>query len=79
MAQHDIVLLAKARRYATTGHGREVRMGCGLSLREMAEAVGIATSSLWRWEHGERVPRGSSAAQWARLVDELQAEGGQAA
>lgn len=46
-------------------------MRAGLSLREVADAVGISPSTLWRWEERERAPRGAAAVAWVRLLDEL--------
>jgi DNA-binding transcriptional regulator YiaG len=63
--------VATARRYATTGEGRRIRETAGLSLSEVASSIGLATSSLWRWEQGQRMPRGPRAAEWARLLREL--------
>jgi DNA-binding transcriptional regulator YiaG len=68
----DILLVAKARRLAATGAGARAREAAGLSLSEVAAAVGVSVSALWRWEHGQRAPRGPQAAAWARLMDDLQ-------
>lgn len=73
-AQH-VVLLAKARRLAESGEGAAARVAAGLSLSEVADAIGVSPSALWRWEHGERSPRGDRAVAWARLVAELAAAG----
>ena len=40
-------------------------------MREIADSVGISVSCLWRWEHGERCPRGDAAARYGRLVADL--------
>lgn len=71
MTPQHLVLLAKARRLAESGEGANARIAAGLSLRETADAIGVSPSALWRWEHGERSPRGLRAVAWARLVDEL--------
>lgn len=71
MTNAEILLVARARRLATSGDGMRIRTAADLSLSEVADAVGISVSALWRWEHGERAPRGAPAAAWARLLDEL--------
>lgn len=73
-AAEEVLLLAKARTLATTGMGRRVRVACDLSLRNVAESVGVAASTLWRWEQGQRRPRGAAASRWAHLVSELDRE-----
>lgn len=73
MDNHDLLLLATARRHAATGHGYAIRIRAGVSLREMADAIGLSHAALWRWERGERVPRrGPAASTWARLIAELE-------
>lgn len=72
MTPTEVLLLARARRLAATGAGRELRTGAHLSLREVAESVGVAPNTLWKWEQGQRSPRGSGAVAWAALLTELQ-------
>lgn len=72
MTNSQILLLARARRLASSGDGQRIRTGADLSLSEVADAVGVNITTLWRWEHGERSPRGEPAARWARLLDELE-------
>ncbi|MCU1591669.1 MAG: hypothetical protein JWP11_2925 [Frankiales bacterium] len=71
MTSHEIVLLVRVRRLAKSGEAQALRLAAGLSLREVADAVGISHSNLWRWEAGKRAPRGPAAVAWARLLDEL--------
>lgn len=59
---------------AASGEGRRVRLAAGLSLREVAESIGGSPSGLWRWENGDRNPRGPAAAAWARLLSDLSKE-----
>lgn len=35
---------------------RETRQRLGLSLSDMAEALGVDRQTVWRWEAGEREP-----------------------
>ncbi|MCU1624235.1 MAG: hypothetical protein JWL79_3080 [Frankiales bacterium] len=71
MNHAELLLLARARRYAASGEGQEIRVRAGLSVREVAEAVGVARHTLWKWERGERVPRADGATAWASFLGEL--------
>ncbi len=74
MKNSELLLTVKARRLAASGEGMRLRTDAGLSLRETADAVGVAVSTLWRWERGERAPRGAAALSWARLLEQLAAD-----
>ncbi len=74
MKNSELLLTVKARRLAASGEGMRLRINAGLSLRETADAVGVAVSTLWRWERGERSPRGGAALSWARLLEQLAAD-----
>jgi transcriptional regulator with XRE-family HTH domain len=69
-----LLRLTSARRLARTGRGRELRLGAGLSLGEVAGAVGVGESTVYRWERAERMPRGEPAIAWAELCDRLEAD-----
>lgn len=74
MTAQDLLLLAAARQYAATGSGKRIRQAAGLSMAEVAEAVGVAEPTIWRWEEGKARPRGSaSAIRWADLLQQLKA------
>lgn len=75
MDSQHLVLLVKARRLSESGDGARARIAAGLSLREVADAVGVSPSALWRWEKGERSPRGDRATAWAQLIADLAREG----
>ncbi len=72
MKTADLVDLARARRYATSGDGGRIRAAASLSLHEVADAAGCSVTTVWRWERGERAPRGAAAVAWARLLNDLQ-------
>ena len=63
--------LVEARRLAASGDGKTVREAAGLSLHEVAAVIGLSVSGLFRWENGERVPRGERAVAWAELLGQL--------
>jgi transcriptional regulator with XRE-family HTH domain len=64
----DLVKIANARDHAVSGAGRLIRLSAGISLREMARAIGVDPSTLLKWERGEHRPTGAAAERW---VDEL--------
>jgi DNA-binding transcriptional regulator YiaG len=65
--------LVEARRLAASGEGKAVREGAGLSLHEVAAAISLSVSGLFRWENGERIPRGERAVAWAEFLEQLAA------
>lgn len=71
-----LIQLAKDRRalraLVATGEARELRLRAGLTLREVGDAVGVLPSTVWRWEHGERTPRGKDLAAYVTILRELE-------
>ncbi len=71
MARTNLIQLANAREACRNGTARLLRLNAGLSLPEVSREVGASLSTVWRWENGERVPRGAAAVRYARLLEEL--------
>jgi len=67
----DVVQLARVRRLTKSGAAKAIRIGAGLSLPELAAAVGVSPVTVWRWEGGVRVPHGARALAYGRLLDRL--------
>lgn len=65
-----------ARRQFATGIARQRRQAAALSLREVAEALGVDVATCWRWEHGRATPRPEAARRWMELLDAIEAEDG---
>ena len=63
--------LTWVRRLASTGGARALRMGAGLSLREVADELGVSAAAVSRWERGLRRPGGRLALKWGRLLRSL--------
>jgi len=61
--------LARAQLLSASGEGKRIRERYELSLRYVGATVGVAVSTVWRWENGDRRPRGGPAAAWANLLD----------
>ena len=60
----DLVKVSRARQLLGSGEGRRMREKARLSLREMADMIGIDHSSLARWETGESLPGREPAQRW---------------
>jgi transcriptional regulator with XRE-family HTH domain len=58
---------------AKSGAARSIRLGAGLSLAEMGSGVGdgVGPTTVYRWEQGERSPRGALALSYASVLDAL--------
>jgi transcriptional regulator with XRE-family HTH domain len=63
--------LMTARRLAERGDAVRIRLAAGLSQSEIASACEVSTSTVCRWENGQRRPRGAAAIRWARVLQRL--------
>lgn len=68
---HDDATLADARGLVRSGQGRRARERAGVSLEELAAAVGVSVVELMAWELREREPEGAAAADYVRVVRRL--------
>lgn len=64
----DLIDLVAAREAAASGNGRSAREVSGISQTELAAMIGVAPSTVSRWESSERAPSGSSALRWIRAL-----------
>ena len=71
MNTQDTVDLSRIRLLAKSGAARSIRRAADLSLAEVASVVDVSVSTVWRWEHGDRSPRGEAALRYGRLLDGL--------
>jgi len=67
----EVIDLAKVRSLTRSGIARSIRLAAGLSLSEMAGAVGASISAVHRWETGSCAPRGAVGVRYGRLLEEL--------
>ena len=65
--------LVRVRRLTATGTAKAIRVGAGVSLRELAREVGVGAPTICRWELGQRTPRGEKAVAYVDVLDRLQA------
>lgn len=71
MTETRLIRLAEVRQAAKNGVARRVRLDHEISVAEMSSVVGVAPSTISRWETGERTPRGDAALRWADALDAL--------
>lgn len=71
MNQAPILRLMGIRAAVASGEARRLREAAHLSIGEVARACGVDQSTVWRWERGNRSPRGASALRYADLIDSL--------
>jgi DNA-binding XRE family transcriptional regulator len=68
---HDPVALVRVRRLASSGVAKKRREDAGLSIADIAEAIGVSATTVFRWENSLRRPTGEAALRYGRLLDEL--------
>lgn len=73
MPSTNIERLALVRQLAITGEARRLRQDAGISLREIAEACGVDTGTVWKWETGRRRPRGETSLRYLKVLERLTA------
>lgn len=71
LGMSQLVELSRIRALVRSGAARSIREGAGISLAEIAREVGVAVATVWRWEHGQRQPRGEAALRYGRVLEEL--------
>jgi DNA-binding transcriptional regulator YiaG len=71
MNSNELVELAKVRGLVRSGNAKYLRLARGLSIGEIASGVGVAKATVFRWEKGERVPRGAAALRYGELLESL--------
>ena len=67
----DASQLATVRALAASGTARSIRLEARLSLSEVADQIGVSTSTVFRWEQGQRKPKGQPALRYGALLAEL--------
>jgi transcriptional regulator with XRE-family HTH domain len=67
----DLDRLARARQLGPSGAGRALRRAAGLSLQDVAQALGVSISALSRWERAERRPRRDAALAWLATLERV--------
>jgi DNA-binding transcriptional regulator YiaG len=63
--------LVDVRALAKSGRARVIRVDSGLSLADIAGAIGTTAPTVHRWETGARKPYGDTALRYGALLDAL--------
>jgi transcriptional regulator with XRE-family HTH domain len=71
MEHETLIEIARARRLARTGEGRRIREAAAVSVRELAAAVGVDPTTVWRWETGQSIPKPEQARRWDAALRDL--------
>jgi len=50
---------------------RRLRIGVGLTYEDIADAFGVTSTTICRWELGHRTPRGEHLERYAELLQRL--------
>jgi DNA-binding transcriptional regulator YiaG len=67
----QLLELVTVRDMAKSGRALEIRTAAGLSLSDLAGAIGVAAPTVQRWEQGVRRPYGDAALRYGALLDAL--------
>ncbi|BFM23491.1 helix-turn-helix domain-containing protein [Microbacterium sp. che218] len=67
----DAALVVRARELAASGEAKRIRVASDLPIGDLAHAIGVDATTIWRWENGERSPRGERAVRYARALNKL--------
>jgi len=68
-----VVIIALVRRMVRDGSARRVRSEARLTLSDVGRSLGVAPSTVLRWESGESLPRSPVAERYGLLLAELAA------
>lgn len=72
LAEDHVLDLTAVRALARSGRARELRLAAGLSLAELAAAIGVAAPTIHRWEIAARRPHGNAAIRYGAVLDALE-------
>lgn len=65
----DVIRLAEVRLRAR--EARAIRLAAGLTVGDMARALGVTPGAVSRWERGLARPRGDAALRWHAVLSAL--------
>ena len=71
MTESELIAVARVRSLAKSGDAHSIRVSAGVSLAELGSSVGVGPTTVYRWENGQRVPRGDLALAYASVLDAL--------
>ncbi|MFF7200483.1 helix-turn-helix domain-containing protein [Streptomyces sp. NPDC008141] len=71
VTETQVLRLADVRAAVSSGEAQRLRVAAQLSIGEVANAIGVDQSTVWRWEQGARKPRGEGALAYGELIKAL--------
>jgi DNA-binding transcriptional regulator YiaG len=71
MESSELKLIIEGRETARSGRGARLRRVAGISQAELGRAIGVTSTTVSRWERGERQPRGHHAVAYLSALREL--------
>lgn len=71
LVEAELVKVTRGRWLATTGEGERIRTDAGLSIAEVAAAIGVNPLTLRRWEAGETTPGTAAAIRWYEVIRDI--------
>ena len=67
----DLSRVIQGRQALADGTGKALRRQAGLSLAELAAAVGVNAATVYRWEQGTTRPSADAAERYALALETL--------
>jgi DNA-binding transcriptional regulator YiaG len=67
----EMATVAKARELCMSGALLALRLAAGRPVRVLASELGVAPSTVSRWEHGQRLPAGRHAVALLQAAGEM--------
>jgi DNA-binding transcriptional regulator YiaG len=61
-----------ARQWVASKAGAAHRRSCYLTAQELADMLGVSITTIFNWERGRSVPRGTLAERWVGTLEDLQ-------
>lgn len=68
MPDDPLLTLAWVRRACRTGDARAIRLEAHASCAEVGASIDVDQATVWRWENGQRQPRGEAALRYAAVL-----------
>lgn len=72
---NESIIVAKARHLLATGEAKQIRLSGHVEISAIARDLGVSQTTVWRWENGQRIPRGPVAVRYAQILERLRAVG----
>lgn len=67
----SVLMIALMRRLVSAGEAKALRERAELSISDVARACATSPTTIWRYEKGDRVPHGETAARYANFLAQL--------